>query len=418
MQLIRPLAAALALLSAAPAFADDRVDFTTTWYQERRRGSQGLTVVHPQLAIGVDAGEHSTLDISYSADAVSGATAAVYGVDAVTSATKFSDTRHQGGASLGFSGSRSRLTLSGGAARERDYTSITAGATAQVELPGKNTIFTVSYTHNFDQVCDRDNGMLTPLERRPLTGVDTCKRRKGLVGLANTGVSAWRDLDIDTSQATWTQNVSPTLVTQVGLFGQVLRGYQANPYRRVRVSGIEAQEHVPDVRGRLALMARANKYLPKLKSAVHGMVRGYSDTWGVNSVTLGMAYSQYFGPELLLRVGGRIYQQSEATFFKDAFFYDTEGPAGAYFTGDRELGAIRNIVSGLKLSYLKFDPEGGDVLGFFDELTFNIKLDIYLLDELPADPIDQNREGIDRQFLNSGQLLDAFVGQLGLLLRY
>lgn len=419
----RPLARSatllVGLLLGDAALAEDRADFTTTWYQERRRGSLGgLTVVHPQFDLGVDAGEHTSIDLGYSADAVTGATAAVYSVDAVSSATKFKDTRHQGSLSLSFEGKRSKLTFGGGAARERDYTSISASAGAQVAMPGKNTTLNLSYTHNFDQVCDRDNGMLTPLERRPLTGVDPCRKRRLLRGRDTRGETVWRDLDIDTAQATLTQNVSPTIVAQLGLFGQVLRGFQENPYRRVRVSGVEAQENLPDVRGRLALMARVNKYLPGLKSALHGMARGYSDTWGVNSLTLSMGYSQYFGTSLLLRLHGRIYQQAEATFFKDAFFYQTEGPAGAYFTGDRELGAIRNIVTGGKLTYIKFDEEGGDVLGFFKELSFNLKVDAYLLDELPADPISANREGIDRQFLSSGQAFDAFVLQLGLLFRY
>src|SRR5688572_20218032 len=65
-------AAIVCLLLAAPAtaWADDAVDFTTTWYQEKRQGGLGgLTVLHPQLDIGADVGESFTLDIGYAADA-------------------------------------------------------------------------------------------------------------------------------------------------------------------------------------------------------------------------------------------------------------------------------------------------------------------------------------------------------------
>ena len=416
----RALCAALVMsLAPLPAVADDRADFTTTWYQERRRGPLGgLSVIHPQLDLGVDAGEHVSLGIGYSADVVSGATAAIYSVDAVSSATKFDDTRHQGTLSVGFSGKRSSLTLSGSTARERDYTSIAVTAGANIFLPGKNTALALSYTHNFDQVCDRDNAMATPLERRPLTGFIPCKKRRLFFGRDVLGESMWHDLSIDTAQATLTQNVTPTLVLQAGLFGQVLRGFQSNPYRRVRVRGTEPQEAVPDVRGRLSMMLRANKYIEGLKAAIHGSVRGYSDTWGVNALTLGMGYSQYMGDHLLFKLRGRIHQQREATFFKDAFFYDTQGPAGQFFTGDRELGALRNIVTGAKLTYLSFDEEGGDVWGAFDEVQLNLKADLYWLDELPADPLESNRQGIDEQFLSSGQFLDAFVLQLGVLMSY
>jgi hypothetical protein len=349
---------------------------------------------------------------------VSGATAAVFTVDATSSATTFEDTRHEGVLSLGFRGQRSALTLSGGAGVERDYTSIIASAAGNVDLPGKNTNLALSYTHNFDHVCDRDNEMATALERRALTGVDPCEKKSVLLVEDTEGMTAWRDLDIDTAQATLTQNVSPTVVAQASLYGQVLRGFQANPYRRVRVAGVEPQESVPEVRGRAALMLQANKFLESLRSTMHGSVRGYSDTWGVNSVALEMAYSQYLGDPLLVRVRGRIYQQSEATFFKDAFYYDTTGPAGEYFTGDRELAPIRNVMAGAKLSYIGVHEDGSNVWGLFDEVQLDLKGDLLFLQELPANPTDTNPFGIDSQFLSSGQLLDAFVLQLALQTRF
>jgi hypothetical protein len=420
LQLARAALLLLAAAVAAPvARADDRADFSTTWYLERRRGGQGgLSVVHPQADLEVDAGDHTSIGLGYSADVVSGATAAVFTVDATSSATTFEDTRHEGVLSLGFRGQRSALTLSGGAGVERDYTSIIASAAGNVDLPGKNTNLALSYTHNFDHVCDRDNEMATALERRALTGVDPCEKKSVLLVEDTEGMTAWRDLDIDTAQATLTQNVSPTVVAQASLYGQVLRGFQANPYRRVRVAGVEPQESVPEVRGRAALMLQANKFLESLRSTMHGSVRGYSDTWGVNSVALEMAYSQYLGDPLLVRVRGRIYQQSEATFFKDAFYYDTTGPAGEYFTGDRELAPIRNVMAGAKLSYIGVHEDGSNVWGLFDEVQLDLKGDLLFLQELPANPTDTNPFGIDSQFLSSGQLLDAFVLQLALQTRF
>ncbi len=420
MQLARALLVFLAAATAAPiARADDRADFSTTWYLERRKGGQGgLSVVHPQADLEVDAGDHASIGLGYSADVVSGATAAVFTVDATTSATPFDDTRHESHLSLGFRGQRSALVLTGGAGVERDYTSIIASAAGNVDLPGKNTNLALSYTHNFDHVCDRDNEMATALERRALTGVDPCEKKSVLLVEDTEGMTAWRDLDIDTAQATLTQNMSPTLVVQGSLYGQVLRGFQANPYRRVRVAGVEPQESVPEVRGRVALMLQANKFVESIRGTMHGSARGYSDTWGVNSVALEMAYSQYLGDSLLLRARGRIYQQSEATFFKDAFYYDTTGPAGEYFTGDRELAPIRNTITGAKLSYIGINEEGGNVWGLFDEVQLDLKGDLLFLQELPANPTDTNPFGIDKQFLSSGQLLDAFVLQLALQTRF
>ncbi|WP_428261836.1 DUF3570 domain-containing protein [Haliangium sp.] len=403
---------------APAARADDRVDFTTTWYQEQRRGGQGgLTVVHPQFDVGVDMGEHTTLDVGYSADVVTGATASVYQVDAITAATKFEDLRHEGRIGLGFEGSRSRLGVSAGTGLERDYASLSVGASGSIDLPGKNTTLALSYNHNFDRVCDKENAMLTPLERLALEGADPCEKTFILVE-DTTGMTVWRRLDIDTFQSTLTQNLSPTAVLQTSLFGQVLRGFQANPYRRVRIGDLLPQENVPEVRARAALMIRLNRFLPGIRGAVHAGLRGYSDTWGVDSVTGELGYSQYLGRSLLLRFRSRFYYQQAATFFKDAYYYEVESTAGEFMTGDRELGRLGNLLAGAKMSYVKVADEGQSVWGLFDRLQLNLKAEAMVLHEFASGSEADNPFGIDDQFLSSGQLLDAFVVQLGLLLSY
>jgi hypothetical protein len=426
------MALALAMVSAGAlliaglvrtARADDRIDVTTTWFQEQRRGGLGgLTVIHPQADVGVDMGDSASLELGYSADVVSGATAAVYSVDAVSTATLFEDVRHEGRVSLGFRGQRSALTLNAATGMERDYNSIAVGAQGSVDLPGKNTNLALSYTRNLDEVCDKKNDLVTPLERRALTGADDCLKKYQVfgqdTGLEDLDGTVWRDLTIDTLQATLTQNLSPVAAMQLSLFGQVLDGFQANPYRRVRIGNNEPQESVPEVRARAALMARLNFYVPAVRGAVHLSARGYSDTWGVNSATGEMAYSQYAGDSLLLRLRARFYQQTAATFFKDAFYYQTESTAGAYFTGDRELAPVRNVLLGAKLSFIKVDRRGKEVWGIFDRIQLNLKGDVLLLDELPAGDIEGNLAGIGNQFLSAGQLIDAIVLQLGLLMSY
>ena len=109
---------------------------------------------------------------------------------------------------------------------------------------------------------------------------------------------------------------------------------------------------------------------------MHANARFYNDTWGVTSGDAELAYSQYIGTSLLLRVHARVFQQSAATFFKDAFFYQTESSAGAYWTGDRELAASRNEMVGAKLTLIS---AAGDtpVWHLFDRLDFNVKADIH-----------------------------------------
>lgn len=414
MQLIRVTALLAAIGGSVPAAAEDRAEVSTALFAEKREGGKGgLTVVHPQADVGVDLGRFVSLDLAYAADAVSGATAVIYQVDAVSSATTFSDLRHQGSVGLGFRGKRSQLAFGATLGTERDYLSRQLGGSASIDLPGRNTTVGLAYTHSFDEVCDKDNGMATPLEARALTGADPCAKDRVLFGEATPGMTVWRDLSIDTAQATITQNLSPTMNLQVALFGQVLDGFQSNPYRRVRIGPNAPQEHLPAVRARWSLSARMNRYLPRSRSALHMDARFYDDTWGVIAGNVELGYSQYVGTSLLVRFFARAYQQTAATFFKDAFYYETESTAGEFFTGDRELSPVRNATVGGKLTLI---TTGGDrpVWGLFDKLQLNLRGEMMLIDLLAADSLEANAGGIDTQFIYGTSLIDAVTLQLGL----
>jgi hypothetical protein len=414
LQLIRTSALVL-LVAAGAARADDHVETTTTWYEENRRGGHGgLTVISPQFDLAFDLGSHTNVDLGWTADAVTGATATVYSVDAVSSATTFSDFRNEGRMGLTFSGRRSSLNMGVSIGAERDYLSITASGGGTIDLPGKNTTLALEYAHNFDQVCDHDNADSTPLERQPLTGVEPCNKKDGLFGQDQLGMTVWHDLSLDTAQATLTQNISPTMNLQLALWGQIIDGFQSDPYRRVQIGPNQPQENDPLVRDRIALSLKWNRFFPKLHSALHANLRGYSDTWGVDAGSAEMAWSQYFGDTLLLDFHGRISQQTAATFFKDAFFYQTESTAGAYFTGDRELSPVRNILFGARLAILSTATDEHKVWSVFDRLQFGLKGDLVSLDQLPADKTQLNQAGTANQFLTSG-FLNAFILQLSLL---
>jgi len=411
--------AALAALAATAgtlgaARADDRAEVSTSLFAEKRDGGKGgLTVIHPQADFGIDLGRFVTLDASYAADAVSGATSVIYQADAISSATSFSDIRHEGTLALGFHGRRSRVTFSATVGTERDYLSRQFGGTASIDLPGRNTTVALAYSHSFDLVCDKDNGTLTPQEAKALTGADPCDKSGGLFGKDRPGVTLWRGLSIDTAQATLTQNLTPTMNLQIAGYGQILEGFQSNPYRRVRIGQNSPQEHIPDTRDRWSLSARLNRFLPRLHSAVHFDARFYDDTWGVIAGDVELGYSQYIGKSLLLKLHARVYQQAAAKFFKDAFYYQTLSTAGSYFTGDRELSPVRNATVGGKLTLITL---GGDkpVWGLFDKLQVNAKADVLLLDVLPADNLADNPMGIDKQFIYGNSLIDAVILQLGL----
>lgn len=416
MQLTRAIA--IVGLAATAVHAEDRAQFSTMLFQEQRAGDKGgLTVVHPQVDFGADIGRHFGLDIGYSADAVTGATATTYQVDAVSAATSFSDLRHQGSLALAIRGRRSSLVVSAAVGTERDYLSREFGGSASIDLAGRNTNVALAYSHSFDLVCDKDNGDSTPLERRALTGMDACDKTGLLFGKDRPGVTQWRTLSIDTAQFTLTQTLSPTMNLQVAAYGQVIEGFQSNPYRRVKVGGNSPQEHIPDTRARWSLTARLNRFLPALRSAVHFSGRFYDDTWRVYGGDAELGYSQYMGNALLLKVHARVYQQSAAKFFKDAFFYETESTAGEYFTGDRELSPVRSALLGAKLTLISV-AENQPIWGLFEKLQLNLKGDLLVLGQAAADSSLDNPAGISSQFLNGNGFIDAVILQAGLQADY
>lgn len=414
LQLTRLLALLLLGVSASPARAEDRAQISTMLFQESRSGDKGgLTVVHPQVDVGADIGRFVGVDLRYAADAVTGATATTYQVDAVSAATSFSDIRHEGTLALALQGRRSKLVINTTFGTERDYLSRQIGGTASIDLPGRNTNVALAYSHSFDVVCDRDNGDAMPLERQALTGAETCDKSGLMFGKDRPGFTRWRKLAIDTAQFTLTQTLSPTMNLQVAAYGQILEGFQSNPYRRVKVGGNSPQEHIPDTRARWSVKARLNRFLPALRAAVHFDARFYDDTWRVYGGDAELGYSQYLGTSLLLKVRARVYQQAAAKFFKDAFFYETESTAGEYYTGDRELSPVRSALVGAKLTLLAVSDDH-PIWGLFDKLQFHVKGDLLVLDQVAADSSLSNPAGISTQFLYGNSFVDALVLQAGL----
>ncbi len=401
------LALVLVLAAGGAAAAEDRVDSTVTWFSERRAEGGALQVIHPQFDFGIDLGNVLSIGGTYQADIVTGATPTIYAaprpgeVDAVTSASQMSETRHVGGGSIGLTGSRSSLTVSYAYGTERDYRSHSITASGSIDLPGKNTTFGLSYTRNIDKVCAFDNGDAEPLSRRPLSGTDPC--------FTEGGRTIELPVDLDTVQASLSQILTPSLVLQLGVYGQIVRGFQSSPYRRVRVFQVDAQENVPDVRDRGAAFVRFNLALPGIHAATSLFGRAYVDTWGIRSGSVEITYHQYLGRKILFRVRGRGYQQTGAKFFRDAVDYELMGPAGQYFTGDREHAPLRTVLAGGKLSYLLTAQEGRPVLGIFDDVDLHINAE-----GLWTMPMTDTPPGGDV----SGPLPDAIIAGLGLLLRY
>jgi hypothetical protein len=405
LQLKRKLGAAWCLFAAALAWvmpaglrADDRVRAAVTYFQEPAPNT-ALYVVHPQIAYSQDYTDHVGLDVGYDMDVVSGATAQIFGVDVVSSATEFDDVRYNGALGLRFMTEYATLRVGGGYGGESDYRSgvVSTGVTA--DLFDRNTQLALDYSHNFDRVCDASNSASEELlELRALDSSEPCFDK-------GSSLTSTRKLAIDTVQLSVTQVAAPWLLLQFGTTGQSMRGFQANPYRQVLLGERAVQEHLPGVRNRLAVWGQAKFALRPIKGAIELGVRGYFDSWAIEGVTTELAWDQYIARPLSIRFRARWHMQDSALFYRDGNDYASSGPVGSYWTGDRELSALFNSVYGAKVSWTA-RAKDKQFLRFIDAFVVSGKVDLLFYRSLTANP--EFSPNYDR----TKGLFDGFVAQV------
>jgi hypothetical protein len=339
---------ALAVGLARPARANTaEVSARTTMFDEPSNKNEGVRVIHPQVDANATVSSTVNFALGYSADVVTGATPATF--DTVSAATKFSDTRHLFHGGMGFERADGGIAFSGAYGFEKDYKSMVISGTTHHDLYEHNFTLALAYSHNFDRVCDADNTAAEglPLDRIALASSAGC--------FTNQMGYVTHKLNIDTFEPSLSWTMTPRLVVQGGATIQILDGFQANPYRKVLVGSQNRtpQEHLPDFRQRYALFARVAYAFPELRGSVLGMVRGYDDSWAVRAITGDVTGTKYVGQNLLVAVRAHYHLQSGASFYRDALGYQTLGPAGQYWTGDRELSPMGNYLLGGKISFFR-----------------------------------------------------------------
>lgn len=387
----RFLVAALALF-ASPATADDDLGEARAAVRlfAEPAPSQTVVVVSPSVSARVAPRKWLAVRVAWDADIVTGATPRTYGSpDAVSGATRFADLRNTLAADL--EGRFGPATLRAGYRYgvENDYRSHVVSAGAALDLNRHDTTVAASYSHNFDSVCDLDNRALPPTLRQSLGVSDAC-----FTGHAGLTVEP---LAVDAAEVGVTQVLTARLLVELAASLEHLSGFQSNPYRRVRLAGgmIEAQESHPSIRDRGAIALRARYALPRPGAALALDLRVYRDSWAITSFTVEAAWDQLFSEKRLRwRTRARFYQQSRASFYRDAGepdSYERAGPPGLYFTGDRELSPLADLLVGTRLSWLARPRAAGRVARLVQSIDLGVSLDAMKAFALSPEPPDAAR---------------------------
>jgi hypothetical protein len=222
------------------------------------------------------------------------------------------------------------------ASTERDYASYSISAGFAQSFDQKRTTASLGLNFEYDQ--SKPNfGTPTPFTvmTANLGGPDKSKTVVGLVA----GV---------------TEVVNRYWLAQLNYSVGTTNGYQTDPYRIISVvdgtTGAPQSylyESRPDNRLRQSLYFGNKIALGPTFADIS--VRGYHDSWGIDSVTVDVSDRIPLGTHLYLEPQYRYYDQTAATFFRDYLISGAVLPA--YASSDSRLGKFSANTEGLKIGY-------------------------------------------------------------------
>ena len=227
------------------------------------------------------------------------------------------------------------------------------------------------YAHSFDELCNR-----VQTAGEPATGFRALEDSSGC--FTSDPIRTTDNVSIDTLQGSWSQAWTPIFVTQIVYDAQIKDGFQSNPYRSVVIAdGEKAQEHEPGDRARQSVTLKGNVYLRPLRAALRLSLRGYRDTWGVESETGEVEVEKYLGETFRLLLRGRAYNQTGAIFWSDDYTGGNTplGPKGQYWSGDREQSPFWSWLGGVRGIYT-VTPSHGRLLGLMTRLKVGVSFDM------------------------------------------
>lgn len=249
-------------------------------------------------------------------------------------------------------------------------------AGAELELgPGRTVSAGYDLSHEPDFTTHQLTlgGSIDLLERHATLALDYSLGLSS-IGRVDDAVFA-RDRQTHAAGVTWSHVLCAEAALDLGYGLGVVRGYQANPYRYVRLfapgeatARTALPEETPEDRVRHTATARLRA---RLVGDLFGTAeyRYYADTWGMQAHTATLRGALRWGEDrFTLTAEARGHAQSGASFQRER--YESFPAAPRYRTADKMLGAMWTALGGLHLEWsppvsflpgLRFDG-GADVL--------------------------------------------------------
>ena len=355
--LLLPGLATLAALAPATCAAETAPEKSTIAvkygsYSDSQPGWDRVTATAPQVYVQVPIAAEWSIEASGVADNVSGATPYAHTQKSGASSggkLGMSDERKAGDVRITRYMARSAISASVAYSTENDYKSTALGLDARWSSDDNNRTWTLGFGAASDTIDNTASGINTAINEH--------KNTQEFMG----GI---------------TQVLTPADIVQFNLTRGVGSGYFTDPYKSYDLR--------PNQRDTWIALARWNHCLEPFDASLRTSYRYYSDTFGVQSHTVGMDWVQPVG-KLTLTPGMRYYSQQAANFYFDPVLnaqgqYDGFGTLmrvvglKGYKSADQRLASFGAVTLSMKIAYA-ITP---DTVVDFKVETYRQAADLYL----------------------------------------
>lgn len=288
-----PGLAALASLAPVLATAENAPEKTTiavkySNYEDGQAGWDRVKVTAPALYFQAPIASDWSIEASAVVDSVSGASPRWHTQNTpLSGASRMSDERTAGDIKVTRYFARSAWSASLASSSEHDYQSNAIGLDARWSTEDNNRTWAAGYGLSTDRIDNSYSGGSVIGQQK--------RTQEFMIGV--------------------TQVLTPGDIVQFNLTRSDGQGYYSDPYKTL--------DQRPDQRSAWIGLARWNHYVEPADAALRTSYRYYSDSFGVQSHTMGVEWAQPLG-RWTLTPGMRYYSQGAANFYLDPIL-DAQG---------------------------------------------------------------------------------------------
>lgn len=363
---------AACLLSGLTVFAEDSIEFRTTYYKQgdsdssygTRKGDgntdvdETATIIEPIVIVKYDLGPRTNISLQIDADFISSASVERLSNPPVTNqGGATGDNRIGGKVGLSHQFEFADVRGSVGFSKEYEYSSISLAGGFSKEFFDRQSTLSVDLSVYVDQI-----DVITRTGREP-------------------GGEDRTSINIDLG---WSQILTQNSQLDLSLSLSLMDGFLQTAYNRVYLDvgtvGVEVDEVVPDSRVRLAF-GGVYKHFFDTGTSLHFGQRFYFDDWGILANTTFIEGYQYITEQFYVGLRYRFYYQTEADFYEDRgnqfslAQVQAVAQPGAYTgferTNDPDLSSFLSHTVGLTfgLANLKFGQNKGEITTSIDYMV-------------------------------------------------